>query len=811
MDLAHLILLALGSAGVLVTALRARRARRRVESRLEEERRFLSTVLDSIKDGVAVCDEHGVLSLFNRATTEMHGLPQLPVSSEHWSEQYDLYESDGTTPMATERIPLYRAWKGEKVENAEMVIAPPGLPARQVLVNGRPMSDPHGHRIGAVVSLHDVTEQKRAQQEWFEVHRIIETSPSIVFKWKAAEGWPVEYVSENVEQLGYSAREFLSGEVAFATIIHPDDIERVGREVAHNTENGIDRFVQNYRIIDPQGRTHWIDDWTVITRDRNGLPTHYNGIVLDVTDREAIGQMLRESEERMELALQGADLGMWDWDLATGRGVFNERWARMLGYEMEDIDTRVDAWKRLIHPEDYDHVMETLRAHLEDETPIYETEHRLRSKSGDWIWVLDRGCVTSRDENGLPMRMTGTHLDITARKQAENESRSLEQQMQQAQKLESLGMMAGGIAHDFNNILMAILGNAELARLDLPDDSPATENLGEIESAASRAAGLCNQMLAYSGKGRYQVADIDLSIEVREIVRMLGSVISKKVEVKLELDEDLPAVRADVTQVRQVVMNLVTNASEAIGDEPGVITIRTGTQVSCPCGGSVDFGMDCGEKLGPCVRLEVTDTGCGMDEDTKARLFEPFFTTKFTGRGLGMAAVLGIIRGHDGRISIDTAPDDGTTVTLLLPPGTARLNTLETKGCAAASVDTGGRILLVDDEETVLGLGRRLLDSLGLEVATAVDGLDAMEYVRDNPGSLDCVIMDVTMPRMDGIEALERIRDLDPDLPVILSSGYHGTEIAERVGHDVAFIQKPYRRDDLAEALARSRRVVATT
>lgn len=221
------------------------------------------------------------------------------------------------------------------------------------------MSDPHGRRIGAVVSLHDITEQKRAQQEWFEVHRIIETSPSIVFKWKAAEGWPVEYVSENVEQLGYSAREFLSGEVAFANIIHPDD-------------------------IDPQGRTHWIDDWTVITRDRNGRPTHYNGIVLDVTDREAIGQMLRESEERMELALQGADLGMWDWDLATGRGVLNERWARMLGYAMEDIDTRVDAWKSLIHPEDYDHVMETLRAHLEDETPIYETEHRLRRKDGGW-------------------------------------------------------------------------------------------------------------------------------------------------------------------------------------------------------------------------------------------------------------------------------------------------------------------------------------------------------------------------------------------------------------------------------------------
>ena len=293
-----------------------------------------------------------------------------------------------------------------------------------------------------------------------------------------------------------------------------------------------------------------------------------------------------------------------------------------------------------------------------------------------------------------------TSMDITERRQAEEERRNLEAQMQQTQKLESLGVMAGGIAHDFNNILYAILGNADIALMEMPHEAVGRENLQEIQIAARRASGLTDQMLAYSGKGALAIEKMDLSGLVQEMAHLLEVSHTKKAIVKYRFEENLPAVEGDASQLRQVVMNLITNASEAVGEEGGIITVETGATEATKEYLATTYTHD-ELPRGRYVYLKVTDTGCGMDEEAKRRIFEPFFTTKFTGRGLGMAAVLGIVRAHKGAIDIQSEVDRGTTTKVLFPA----LDELAKPSVEDAPQEQdwrgSGTILVVDDERQV--------------------------------------------------------------------------------------------------------------
>jgi len=405
------------------------------------------------------------------------------------------------------------------------------------------------------------------------------------------------------------------------------------------------------------------------------------------------------------------------------------------------------------------------------------------------------------DAHGRVIGAIESIRDTTERKRAEEERLRLESQMQQVQKLESLGVLAGGIAHDFNNLLMAVLGNAGLALLDTSPTHPARENLKAIETAARRAADLCRQMLAYAGKGRFVIQAVNLNEVIREMTHLLEVSISKKVVLRYRLADTLPSVEADASQMRQVIMNLITNASEAVGERSGVISITTG---ALECDEAYLSGMFITEGLKPgrYVSVEVADTGCGMDEATQARIFEPFFTTKFMGRGLGLAAVLGIVRGHHGAIKVYSEPGQGTTFKLLLPA-----SDLLTRGDAAGAGDAGwkgrGKALLVDDEQTVRVVGKSMLQRLGFEVVCASDGAEAVAIFRERPDDFACVILDLTMPHMDGEEAFRELRRLRPDVRVLLSSGYNEQEVTQRfAGKGLAgFIQKPYQVDTLAQAL----------
>jgi CheY-like chemotaxis protein len=374
----------------------------------------------------------------------------------------------------------------------------------------------------------------------------------------------------------------------------------------------------------------------------------------------------------------------------------------------------------------------------------------------------------------------------------------MERKLQEAQKLESLGVLAGGIAHDFNNLLTGILGNASFARLDIPANSPAQASLEQVELAAQRAADLCKQMLAYSGKGRFVVQQLDLSQLVRETGDLLQISISKTCALKYALAEGLPAISADATQVRQIIMNLVINASEAIGDRSGVISIATGV-MHADRDYLTEAHLSPNIPEGEYVFLEVSDNGIGMSGETRARIFDPFFTTKFTGRGLGLAAVLGIVRGHHGALKVYSEPGRGTTFKLLLPRVEGPAEAVPGQPAPMAAWRGAGAILVVDDEETVRATTRRMLERIGFEVLLAANGAEALEIYHREAAKVAGVLLDLTMPQLDGNATFTELRRLDPGVHVLLMSGFNEQDAVHRfAGKGLAgFIQKPFKPETL--------------
>jgi signal transduction histidine kinase/CheY-like chemotaxis protein len=388
----------------------------------------------------------------------------------------------------------------------------------------------------------------------------------------------------------------------------------------------------------------------------------------------------------------------------------------------------------------------------------------------------------------------------TERVQAETEHQRLLERMREAQRLESLGVLAGGIAHDFNNILMAILGNAELAQIGLPADSPATDSLKEIEKASARAAELCRQMLAYAGKERLVMERVDLSSIAARTAKLLKASLPKKITLDFTLTEDLPRIEADISQIQQVVVNLVTNAAEAIGSGVGAISVRTGAircDEECLGKGVVHDGLAAGSY----VFVEVADDGPGFDEATQAKLFDPFFTTKFTGRGLGLPAVLGIVRSHGGTILVDSEVGRGSRLQVLLPAlGAAEPGSEASEQRKPPASRT---VLFVDDEAPVRKVGGDMLRFLGYEVISASSCEDAERQLEGERERIACVLLDLTMPEKNGEECLQGLQALCPGVRVVIVSGHDERQVAERLaGRGVTgFLQKPFNLARLRETL----------
>jgi two-component system, cell cycle sensor histidine kinase and response regulator CckA len=503
-----------------------------------------------------------------------------------------------------------------------------------------------------------------------------------------------------------------------------------------------------------------------------------------ITERLAAEEHLVDSEARMRHIVDSNMLAIMFWDESGTVWDANDAFLQLFGYERDDVAAH------RIKTQDIN-----LPAVAADEIARGEViargwctpyqKHMLHS-SGARVPVLVGGSRFERSRNAGVAFM----LDLTEQHRREREREELQSKLLQVQKLESLGLLAGGIAHDFNNLLTAIIGGAATALLSLAPEHPARSDIDLVMDAARRAADLTRQMLAYSGRGHFQIRPVDLSVMVKELARLLETTISKKAQLRLELASGLPAIQADATQLQQVIMNLVINAGEAIGDETGTILVTSGVQdVDAQYAGE----LFAAEQLAPgrYVFLEVHDSGVGMDDETRARIFDPFFTTKFTGRGLGLAAVLGIIRAHKGAIRVYSTPGRGSAFKIYFPasddvPAEVAAPKLDFRG--------DGLVLVVDDDPAVRGVARRMLSHFGFTVLLAENGAEGLELFRAHAGELALVLLDMTMPVMNGEEAFRGMRAIRSDVPVLLTSGYNEIDATRRfTGKGLtAFLQKPF-------------------
>ena len=510
----------------------------------------------------------------------------------------------------------------------------------------------------------------------------------------------------------------------------------------------------------------------------------------------AIEQDLRRSRESLAKAQALAGIGNWEWDLPTGEVQWSEQMFRIMGFEAS-VSPSLKSIIARTHPDDRPAFGRALRRlRVGRQVPPLEFRAVLADGSLRFFHSL---LEVERGADGRPLCLRGTVQDVTGR-------RNTEEAFRQAQKMESLGVLAGGIAHDFNNLLSAIGGNLELAQMNLGPEGPAPF-FAKIEKILKRASDLTHQMLAYSGKGRLVVKKLNLNQIAEEMPHLLDVSISKRVVLEYRFHPELPPIEADGAQLQQVIMNLVTNASESIGDRDGTITLSTGTEFLAAPHEQVESH---GWALlpGPYVTLEVADTGCGMSPETRRRLFDPFFTTKFSGRGLGLSAMLGILRGHSAGIRIRSREGEGSSFKLYFPASPAGAPQPAPGAPAPRGAAAGGSILLVDDEPDILEATAELLTAMGFAVVPARDGVEALERLQAAPGEFAMVLMDLTMPRMDGREAFHLMRARVPGLKVVLCSGYNEVEVAKDFPHgDLSgFLQKPYTmqmlRDVVQQALA---------
>ena len=480
----------------------------------------------------------------------------------------------------------------------------------------------------------------------------------------------------------------------------------------------------------------------------------------------------------------------------------------LTGYGAEElVENAVVAYSELIDPDDRVLVDEAVQQSL-PERGFFQITYRLRHRDGRTVWVWEQGRGVFEDDRLVALE--GFIYDITPQVRAQEERQAMERHVLQAQKLESLGVLAGGIAHDFNNLLQAMIGYAQLAELEVDPASEAAGNLHSLRSVAERAAELTGQMLAYSGRGSFTTEVLDLGARVTEMGNLLRSSVARTVDLSVTRPSEPLPVQADPAQIQQVVLNLVINAAEASGEGPGTVRVTTGRK-TCSAedfAGNVPSMYPDGDGPAPgdYAFLEVTDDGGGIAPDVLARIFEPFFTTKFTGRGLGLAAVLGILRGHRGALIIHTEPGRGSTFRVYLPLSTepvARAASRRAPAADALGELPGRTVLVVEDEIPVRRYVTALLRRQGAEVLEAADGQEALRVFGQQADRIDCVLLDMTMPRLSGEQCLAGLRALRPDVVVIVMSGYSPEEIRRQFGDEpvAGFLSKPFSAGELGAAL----------
>ena len=514
---------------------------------------------------------------------------------------------------------------------------------------------------------------------------------------------------------------------------------------------------------------------------------------------------LRDGEEKLKLVLEAGDHGYWDAEFAAGIVELSDRAMTMLGYQPDELSPTFKSWLEHVHPDDVQLAKKAHVVALAAGKRNYAFDHRVRAKSGEWRWIQVKGKVLEINPDGTAKRAAGTVTDVTERKLAEAERAEMQTRVLEAQQLESIGLLAGGVAHDFNNLLTVVSGSTELARLELADRGRTQYHLDQIEGAAKRAADMCRQMLVSAGRGSITLAAVDLNAAITDTMQLVKASVPTSAVLELELAPRLPLIEADPTQIRQIIMNLVINAGEALAPSGGKVRLHTSVAVPVAREGERVI-LAAGNSQQEAILFTVADNGSGMPPDIARRIFEPFFSTKFTGRGLGLAATIGLIRSFGGSLFLSSEVGKGTTFRLFFPRSTRSLPNgpaNKPQGQAPGTVFSA-HLLVVDDEPTVLAVASAILTHHGYIVTRARDGMEAVEKFSAAPEAFDAVLLDLTMPEKDGATVLQEIRQIRPGIRVLMMSGFGPAHVTSRLPKDnpPAIVRKPFSGEALLEAIA---------
>jgi two-component system, cell cycle sensor histidine kinase and response regulator CckA len=619
-----------------------------------------------------------------------------------------------------------------------------------------------------------------------ELEMLINKGPAIIIIWRCAEGWPVEFISENITNLGYPKDDFLSGRISLLDITHPDDLARVQEGPTDDiSEDTLDRF-KEYRIICKKGDVLWVQDRTIAIFDNNGKISHLQGIIVDITDRKKMEAALRKSSAILqELFRNSRDIiAVFD-----KNGIFqyvSPSLTSITNYQEPDLIGK--SVFKFIHHDDQEVAVHDFSELVTGENDGIATEFRFRKADGSWICLeaLGNNCLDNPAINGLIINAR----DTTMRKR-------MEDHLFQAHKMQAIGTLAGGIAHDFNNLLMGIQGYISLMLLSKDSGDPDFGKLNSMQSLVQSGADLAANLLGFARGGQYELKPTDLNELVFKTANIFGRT-KKEIMIHQKYGKNIWPVEVDRIQIEQVLINLYVNAWQAMPGDGGDIYLETN---NITLGAHDALIMNIPE--GKYAQIMITDTGMGMDEETCRRVFEPFFTTKERGRGvgLGLASAYGIVKEHGGTIDVASELGHGTIFSIYLPATSKEISRETIK--SRTIIKGNETILLVDDEESIVEVCGEILSTLGYKVLRAASGKDGLQIFAENKGRIDLVILDMIMPGMSGGETFDALRQIGPEGRVMLSSGDIVSDQAKKIMEKgcQAFIQKPFRMEELSRKI----------
>ena len=751
--------------------------RKLIEAALSESQERYTEVFDRTSDCIFVVDvtpdARFKFVRFNPAAEKALGLS----SAEAWGK----FVEDVVNKQVVANVTAnYRRCLeiGDRIQYEEELFFPRGHVYFHT--NLIPLRDAGGRVYRLIGIARDITAQKRTEETLRLSQQRLELAQEAggigTFDWDAVTD--VTHCSSGCLPLyGLPPGDIALPFEPWLQLVHPGDRDGVREDISRALER-TDSFSSEFRVVWPDGTIHWLLAKGHLIRDSQGNPTRLIGVNMDISERKHAEAALRESEERFRNMADTAPVMIWVSGQDKLCTFFNAPWLAFTGRTAEQ--ELGNGWSEGVHPVDLDRCLVIYSSSF-DARRDFQMEYRLRRADGEYRWVLDIG-VPRFEPGGAFAGYIGSCIDITDFKRTQQEALA-------RQKLEDLGVLAGGIAHDFNNLLGSILAETELVEADLAAGLSPHEEIATIKSVAIRGAEIVRELMIYAGRDQAGVFEqIDLSRLTAEMLQLMKVSISKNAVLRVDLSKDLPPVWGNAPQIRQVLMNLVINASEAIGEREGVIRVTTSR---LPV---LDY-----------IRLEVSDNGAGMTEEAKAKIFDPFFTTKFAGRGLGLAVVQGIVRAHAGTIDVVSAPGQGATFQVLLPCNSdaqkAMTPSMAERSPARASIV--GTVLVVEDEEVLRLAVSKALRKRGFAVMEAPDGSVAIDLMRAHRDDIDVMLLDFTLPGTSSREVFEEAQRLRAKLKIVLSSAYDRKTVGASFGglRITRFIRKPFQLDDLAGAL----------